>query len=279
MIIPKIIHQIWFQGYDNLPEHLQAYHLSWKNKHPDYRIIVWDEHSIYDLIHNTKNEIIINLYFSYGKMIQKIDFAKYVILYIFGGIYIDMDVNCLNSLDNILLNNSYECILSKMPYNTVQRYLLTCIGYSLSDDLINNGIMMTIPKHELFLFIIQEAIEQKNHYIQHISSMMYIFISTGPLCLSNAYKKYKNNIDNINNTYNIDTKIHILDNTYFEACDIHNVKKDCIPPKHAIGSHIYEGSWVTGSENILVKLYFFLYNYFLFILFIILCIYYIYLTK
>ncbi len=34
-------------------------------------------------------------------MIQKIDFAKYCIIYTYGGVYVDMDSECLKSIDGL----------------------------------------------------------------------------------------------------------------------------------------------------------------------------------
>ena len=109
MNIPHIIHQIWFQGYDNIPKHLLEYHNSWVEKHPDYEIIVWDEERMNNLV----DEIgwMSDLYYGYEKMIQKIDIIKYVILYYFGGIYVDIDIMCIKPLDELLTSDN-DIILS-----------------------------------------------------------------------------------------------------------------------------------------------------------------------
>ena len=89
-MIPKTIHQIWFQGADKIKPNLVEYHNSWKTMNPEYNIIVWDEPKIDNLMQK-QPDLIKSQYFSYSKMIQKIDYAKYVILYNYGGIYMDME--------------------------------------------------------------------------------------------------------------------------------------------------------------------------------------------
>ena len=49
-------------------------------------------------------------------MIQKIDFAKYAILYTYGGIYMDMDVECFKSLNNTPGLNESDLIVTNMTF-------------------------------------------------------------------------------------------------------------------------------------------------------------------
>lgn len=48
--IPKIIHQIWSDKYKPLPEHLRIMGESWKEHHPDWEYILWDEKGMNDFI-------------------------------------------------------------------------------------------------------------------------------------------------------------------------------------------------------------------------------------
>ena len=46
---PKIIHQIWWQGRDKIPCKFNPLILSWKQHHPKWKHIIWDEsNSSYD---------------------------------------------------------------------------------------------------------------------------------------------------------------------------------------------------------------------------------------
>mgnify|MGYP001017549600 FL=1 len=126
-MIPKIIHQIWFQGTEYIPKHLVNYQNSWKEKNQDYQYMFWDTNSIKELIKRVNIYWITETYNNFPLMIQKIDFAKYVILYYIGGIYIDMDMKCLKSL-NILLKLSNiktkKIVVSNLTYDLTQRIIL-----------------------------------------------------------------------------------------------------------------------------------------------------------
>jgi len=252
-MIPKTIHQIWFQGEDNIPSHLYHYHTSWKKIHPTYKFILWDENKINILIQTINIPWIEKLYHNYDIMIQKIDLAKYIILYVYGGIYIDMDVKCLSHLDSLnttlqnLSWNELDAIFSKSKKVHMQNIIMSFIGHDISEDIINNGIIMIRPRHPIMYEILKEA--HKNNYsiYKHLSNTLYIFITTGPICVTKVLQKYKHN-----------PHIKILHHTYFEACDIDEVHRNCKPPNYAIGLHVYENSWTTKNEKNITNLYFYI---------------------
>lgn len=94
--IPRTIHYCWF-GKNAIPFHLQKCIDSWKKFCPDYKIIRWDE-SNYDI---SKNKYMFQAYKNrkYGFVP---DYARLDIIYQFGGIYLDTDVELIRSLDDLL---------------------------------------------------------------------------------------------------------------------------------------------------------------------------------
>jgi len=65
----------------------------------------------------------VDLWNSFRYPIQKADFIRYCILYIFGGLYIDCDIRPANNLDEVFKNNLFFVHWSndqkKLPYNAV----------------------------------------------------------------------------------------------------------------------------------------------------------------
>lgn len=95
-MIPKKIHFFWFGG-NELPESVKKCMDSWKKYCPDYEIIRWDE-SNYDY---KKNRYMAEAYQS-KKWSFVSDYARMDILYQYGGIYLDTDVELIKPLDNLL---------------------------------------------------------------------------------------------------------------------------------------------------------------------------------
>ncbi len=100
-MIPKIIHYCWFGG-NPLPELAQKCIASWKKYCPDYKIIEWNE-SNYDV---TKNTYMYEAYQS-KKWGFVPDFARLDIVFEYGGIYLDTDVEIIRSFDSLLSEKAF----------------------------------------------------------------------------------------------------------------------------------------------------------------------------
>ncbi len=94
--IPKIIHYIWVGGAKK-PESVEKYIESWKKYCPDYRIIEWNEKN-----YNIKSNRYAREAYREKKWAFVTDFIRLDVLDRFGGIYMDSDVEVLQSLDGFL---------------------------------------------------------------------------------------------------------------------------------------------------------------------------------
>lgn len=105
-LIPKKIHYMWFGG-KKIPQQLQKCIYSWQKFCPDYEIVRWDE-SNYD-IHK-------NIFLSQAYDNQRYgfvpDFARIDILYNYGGIYLDTDVELKKNIDDLLYQEAF-CSVEK----------------------------------------------------------------------------------------------------------------------------------------------------------------------
>lgn len=99
--IPKIIHYCWFGGSE-MPEHLLRCIDSWKKYCPDYIIQKWDE-SNYDI---SKNRYMQEAYDN-GAWGFVPDYARLDIIYQYGGIYLDTDVELISSLEKLRSDSAF----------------------------------------------------------------------------------------------------------------------------------------------------------------------------
>lgn len=94
--IEKVIHCCWFSGEEK-PEKYQQCIDSWKKYCPDYIIKEWNSYN-YDL---SKNRYMKQAYDK--KMWAYVsDYARLDLIYDYGGIYFDMDVEILRNIDELL---------------------------------------------------------------------------------------------------------------------------------------------------------------------------------
>lgn len=100
-MIPKIIHYCWFGG-NPLPDSAKKCIASWKKILPDYEIKEWNE-----------NNFDVNMipYIEEAYRVKKFafvsDFARFYILYKYGGLYFDTDVEVVKPLDSIINKGAF----------------------------------------------------------------------------------------------------------------------------------------------------------------------------
>lgn len=128
-MIPKIIHYCWFGNHEK-PESVKKYISTWQKFCPDYRIIEWNEGN-FDIKQNTY------CYEAYSakKWAFVTDYVRLKVLYDYGGIYMDTDVEVIKSLDDLL------------DYNAVS-------GYEVN-NFIPTGTMAACKKNRWIRFLLQ----------------------------------------------------------------------------------------------------------------------------
>jgi mannosyltransferase OCH1-like enzyme len=100
-LIPKLIHYCWFGGKP-LGRLEQRCLQSWKKYFPDCTITEWNEQNYnVNAVPYTKEAYL------KGKYAFVSDYARLDILYKYGGIYFDVDVEVIKSFDPVIKNGSF----------------------------------------------------------------------------------------------------------------------------------------------------------------------------
>lgn len=108
-MIPKTIHYCWFGGKEE-PQDVKRCIASWKKFCPDYKIQRWDE-SNYDITRCKYMEDAYNA----RKWAFVSDFARLDVVYRYGGLYMDTDVEMLRSFDDLLTEEMFCGFESRDP--------------------------------------------------------------------------------------------------------------------------------------------------------------------
>lgn len=95
-MIPKKIHYCWFGG-SPLPQLAKKCIKSWKKYFPDYEIIEWNESNF-----NIDACLYTQEAYKAKKYAFVSDYARFWILYNYGGIYFDTDVEVIKPMENII---------------------------------------------------------------------------------------------------------------------------------------------------------------------------------
>lgn len=100
-MIPKVIHYCWF-GRNPLPELAMKCIASWKRFLPDYEIKEWNEDNFnVNIIPYTAEA------YQAKKYAFVSDYARFWILYHYGGLYFDTDVEVIRQMDDIIARGPF----------------------------------------------------------------------------------------------------------------------------------------------------------------------------
>ncbi|GHS98508.1 hypothetical protein FACS189421_07240 [Bacteroidia bacterium] len=173
--IPRIIHQI-YEDPSGPPEHLITVSETWKTCHPHWEYRFWNKQAIEDFLESVFPDFI-PCYYAFPFDVQRWDAIRYLILYHFGGLYADMDYECLEPLD-ALLNDSICCMGMEPEENAITHH---------RDMIIGNALMASVPGHPYFKMIIDDM-RQNDIHITHKATQ--IMETTGPFMVTRIYKNY-----------------------------------------------------------------------------------------
>lgn len=100
-MIPKVIHYCWF-GRNSLPPLAMKCINSWRRYLPDYEIKEWNENNFdVNIIPYTREA------YEARKYAFVSDYARFWILYNYGGLYFDTDVEIIKPMDRIIANGPF----------------------------------------------------------------------------------------------------------------------------------------------------------------------------
>lgn len=221
----KIIHQTWKNT--NIPDSWKTSPILWKKHHPSWMHILWTDKDNRNLI---KNHFpwFLEYFDGYEYNIQRADAVRYFILYKYGGIYCDLDIEPVFPIDflvDMFFEKGYDLIFSKTP--NVR-------------GLTNSIMISRVEGHSFWKLMINEMINRFNKF-KKIGKHMRVMYSTGPSLLTSVVHRA--------NAMNI----KVISHSYLHPASVKDKK-----PFYKKGSYmrILDGSsWVETDGKILIFLY------------------------
>ncbi len=175
--IPKnIIH--FFHDKNKLPEQLKQTMTITRQNNSDFDLVYADDDFMYDFIHEKYNDDILTIYKLNQIPASRSDMARLMLLYEYGGFYLDVSMELQSSLNTITTHDA-EIIL-------VQRDDSPKYKNCPEKAHVINGIIGTIPNSEFIEWCIHRAIE-------NLTTGKYnnkVWWATGPRILNDALEKY-----------------------------------------------------------------------------------------
>ncbi len=211
--IPKKIHYCWFGG-NPLPKLAIECIESWKKNCPDYEIIEWNEQNFDLSMFNYAQEA-----YNSKKYAFVSDVCRLYALYNHGGIYMDTDVEVIQSLDEFLCHNSFS------GFETI--------------NSVPTGIMACQKNDKLF----KEFLDYYNDK-RFIKTDGSLDLTTNIIPITNILLKY--NLE-LNNQFQIINGMALYPKTYFCPLNYDSEKTEFSNKTYTI--HHFAGSWLSSKER------------------------------
>jgi inositol phosphorylceramide mannosyltransferase catalytic subunit len=146
--IPAILHQTW-RTLD-LPPPLADWRAGWLARHPDWEHRLYDDAAIRRTIADRAPRWL-PTYDALPRMIQRVDFFRYLIVYLDGGMYADIDMVSYLPCDPLL--DGASCVLGIEIH--LHRHLQVELGYAQPWQLAN-FIFAAVPGHSFLGALLEE---------------------------------------------------------------------------------------------------------------------------
>jgi mannosyltransferase OCH1-like enzyme len=150
--IPKVLHQIWWTG--QLPQPYAEWRAGWVANHSGWIHRLYDQSQMIGVVKDRAPHWS-RTFSALPRMIQKIDFFRYLIVYLDGGLYADVDMISYLPCDPLLSEAS--CVLS--IEHRLNSRLQAELGYKRPWQFAN-FVFAAAPGHPFFAALLESIAQQ-----------------------------------------------------------------------------------------------------------------------
>lgn len=220
-MIPKVIHYCWFGG-NPLPPLAEKCIASWKRFLPDYEIKEWNEQNFdVNIIPYTAEA------YQAKKYAFVSDYARFWILYHYGGVYFDTDVEVIKPMDGIIANGAFMgCEQDSKPGIE----LTVAPGLGLAVESKHEIYKAILEEYDSFHFINEDGSNNDKTVVEYVTEI-----------LKKHGLRNSPGIQNING-------INVYPSEYF--CPRNTVTKRMHITNNTYTIHHYMASWKDGGFNL-----------------------------
>ena len=226
-MIPKIIHYCWF-GRSPLPELAQKCIASWRKYLPDYEIKEWNEDNFdVNIIPYTAEA------YKEKKYAFVSDYARFWVLYKYGGLYFDTDVEVIRPIDDIIARGNFMGFETDPQPNAKvdasEASVNPGLGLGVAPSL---GLVKKLLEYYDGLHFVREENMRNQITVVHITTK--VLMENGLRCVEGIQK--------------INDGLYIYPSEYF--CPINVTTGRIHVEKNTRTIHHYAGTWVDKRFSI-----------------------------
>ena len=148
--IPRRVHQIWWQGEDDVPAAYADSTRALRGMNPGWEYYLWDRSSLLEQC-NLLDPQVAACFLSYPHLHQQVDLGRLVVLYNYGGITLDMDITPRRPLSRTPHLDGAEFIVSGSSVGWLQHL---CLSGGCLSRACNNSVFLAAPRSPVVVRLI-----------------------------------------------------------------------------------------------------------------------------
>ncbi len=172
--IPRILHQTYRD--ENIPANLRPLQETWLKHNPHWQYRFWSDTDIREFIAEHYADFL-QTFDGYPSNIMRVDAFRYLLLYHHGGIYADLDFECLKPMDALLAEQ--DIFLIPEPEEHVSKHKSQVRNL---DYVASNALMASAPGHPFWHKVIE--------LLKNSSNNPEVLDATGPFMLTYAHSSF-----------------------------------------------------------------------------------------
>jgi hypothetical protein len=173
-MIPSIIHQIWHPfTAPEMPLDWERFARSWRRWHPEHRYILWGPDESRGFVANQFPDFL-GTYDKYSDPIKRVDALRILLLARMGGIYADLDLECLRPVNELLEDRDLVLLSEPQRHQAYWRDR----GHP---QVLSTAFMASAPGHPFWTEVIQE--------LERSAAIPNPMDSTGPFVVTRCYER------------------------------------------------------------------------------------------
>ena len=261
----KIPRKIWktYKTKD-LPPRVVGFNNNWATMNQTWDLQLFDDDDIYTFLSQHFSKELMEFYNNLPLGVMKADLWRYCILYIYGGVYVDIDTECKAPIDSWFYGEEYN----------TEDILIVTPEYSSPPSNLCNWAFIATPNHPCLKFVIDYMVD--NYMKNGIDLNNYHFVhgSTGPGIFKDAVNIYlgfdkEKGFDRVYNDYifsethrnNIQQKgVYIYDQFTFKTTYLIHINNDCVGENYIAWTGKRNEAYVANKKKTFNKTIYMCYN-------------------
>ena len=202
--IPKYVFQTWKNKL--LTNEMKNNILNIRNQHKDFTFFLYDDEMCIDFLIKHYNKDVVDAFNSLIPGPFKADLWRYCVLYKYGGVYMDIKLNCINgfNLNTIIHEECYpkdifrkqhgiwQGFLICKPNNMILKTCIDCICLHVKYRFYGNTFLSVTGPHLMFNILVkynkQDLYNNSKMKLVRKNKILYLYYNNKPVI--NFYKEW-----------------------------------------------------------------------------------------